>query len=313
MQGINPQQATGATGATGATHKGGMAAGGPGAAHHHAHEPFPLPNDPEACVRLLMEKCYSMSCGIEEAHRIIKSALAPGAIISGVFPGQMDMNMEAFRAHFDSVKHAMPDVNCVCYDMATTTGAEGKPVVFTRFVKLGRFSGQTPLYGFTPTHGKVEERGVAVWRFTKEQPPRVEYAEIYSDHLAMLESLGLNMYTKLPKTATSLHNAPSIFEGQPGPSASMRGSAAGATMGTAAGIAHAVAGTASGAMGAVEETAAHMKQRVEDAVESVRIQLESLRPHAEHIMEQVRGKLTQMSGGAGTGTTGGTTAASRTK
>ena len=111
------------------------------------------------------------------------------------------MSREEYRNYFDAVKHACPDVNTVCYDIATGKGSLGKTVIFTRYVKLGRFAG-TPLYGFNPTHMRIEERGIAFVRFNNQN--KIEYMEIYPNDFELLSYMGLNLYNKLPSTATSL-------------------------------------------------------------------------------------------------------------
>lgn len=131
----------------------------------------------------------------------------------GAFPGQKDYSLESYRLYFDEVKHALPDINTVCYDMGQGIGANGKTVIFTRYLKLGRFAGGKSLMGFTPTHSRIEERGVAFVRFNAQC--KIEYMEIYPNDFELLSYMGLNLYGKLPATPLSLTGPQGLLAREP--------------------------------------------------------------------------------------------------
>jgi hypothetical protein len=231
--------------------------------------------------------------------------------LPGAFPGQRDLLRDEYRAHFDRMRHSMPDINLVCYDMAESKSAKGAACVFTRFIQLGRFSG-APLYDLAPTHGKVEVRGTAFLRFNDEG--RVAYMELfYSDALEVLAYLGCNLYKNLPARGidTAVHGPQGLLGTRGNQTVGWEGPGGGLRVGAGGG---AGGGAEEEGLGAsVREALSAFEGRlpptIHDAIERLRVAVTNAASEGQEGLHTIVDKLREFVPGLGGANTAAAAAA----
>lgn len=142
------------------------------------------------------QELFSTDLKLEECYHLINKVLAPDCKIKSAYFDEGALDVHGFKQHVADEKHAFPDLNCAVYDCAATTGGTaGEWVVYLRWVKLGRFTGQKGFKGLPPNHAKLELRGVSIFNV---KAGHIINGQEYVDQLQLLDQLGKSLYAYLP-------------------------------------------------------------------------------------------------------------------